>query len=292
MRFRFHGRGGQGIKTAGRILSKAAFFEGLFSQDFAIYGAERRGAPITAFVRLSDAPILERGHIFNPSYVLVTAPSLLFDPTVKPLEGMADGSVLFVNSSKEVQIVQPKKVHTIYRDITELALKHIGRDILSAAMGAVACKLSGLISLQSLVDSVEEELAELGLAADLIEKNVQLAKECYSSVESISLRGLDYKPSHKVVEVQYMGERGIPDLLSMGNTILRKTGSWRVFTPIVDKNLCTACGICYIYCPEACISLDEQGYPVINYNNCKGCLVCTVECPRRAIKTERETIWS
>lgn len=264
----------------------------MFAQDFAIYGAERRGAPITTFVRLSDTPILERAHIFNPDCVLITTPSLLLDPTVKPLDGMAEGSVLFINSSREVPIVQSKKVHVIYRDMTDLALKYVGKDILSAAMGAVACKLSGLISLRSLVDSVEEELAELGLEPDLIEKNVQLAKECYSSVESVGLRESDYKPSHKVVEVRYVGEKGIPDLLAMGNTVFRKTGSWKVFTPIVDKNLCTACGICYIYCPEACISLDEQGYPIINYDNCKGCLVCITECPRKAIKAERESAWS
>ncbi|MCS7136363.1 MAG: 2-oxoacid:acceptor oxidoreductase family protein [Aigarchaeota archaeon] len=292
MRFRFHGRGGQGIKTAGRILGKAAFFEGLFAQDFAIYGAERRGAPITAFVRLSDAPILERGHIFNPSYVLVAAPSLLFDPTVKTLEGMVEGAVLFVNSSREIPILQPKKVHMIFRDVTGLALKYVGKDILSAAMGAVACKLSGTISLQSTVDSVGEELADLGLEPDMIEKNIQLAKECYLCVESVGLSGLSYKPSHKVVEVQYLGEKGIPDLLSVGNTAFRKTGSWRVFTPIIDRNLCTACGICYVYCPESCVSLDEQGYPAVDYDNCKGCLVCAIECPRKAIKTGRESAWS
>ncbi len=235
---------------------------------------------------------MERGHIFNPNYVLVTSPSLLFDPTVKPLDGMVEGSVLFVNSSKDVPIVDSKKIRVIYRDVTDLALKHVGKDILSATMGAVACKLSGLIGLQSLVDSVSEELEELGLEPELIEKNIQLAKECYSSVESISLCGLEYRPLHNVVEVRYMGERGIPDLLSMGNTALRKTGSWRVLKPLIDRNLCTACGICYIYCPESCISLDEQGYPLINYDSCKGCLVCAVECPMKAIKAERESVWS
>ena len=235
---------------------------------------------------------MERGHIFNPSYVLVTTPSLLFDMTVKPLEGMAEGSVLFVNSPKEIPIEQSKKIRVIYGDLTGLALKYVGKDILSAAMGAVACKLSGLISLQSMVGAVEEELAELGLETDIIEKNVQLAKECYLSTESVELRGLSHKPLHKVVEVRYLGEKGIPDLLSTGNAALRKTGSWRIFKPIVDKNLCTACSICYIYCPEACISLDEQGYPIINYDYCKGCLVCATECPRNAIKAEREIVWS
>jgi len=264
----------------------------LFAQDFAIYGAERRGAPVTAFVRLSDSPILERGYIFNPGYVLVTEPSLLFDPTVKPLEGMEEGSVLFVNSSKEVRIIPSRRVRLLQRDITGLALKHIGRDVLSAAMGAVACKLSGLISIRSVIESVEEELAELGLEQDAIEKNVQLAKECYFTVESTGLRSTSHMPPHRVVDVQYLGEKGVPDLLSTGNSILRKTGSWRVFTPIVRNELCTACGICYTSCPEGCISLDERGYPAIDYDHCKGCMVCATECPRKAISVEREAPWS
>ena len=63
---RFHGRGGQGMKTASRIVGTASFMEGYFAQDFPIYGAERRGAPIMAFTRLSNNPILERGIIANP----------------------------------------------------------------------------------------------------------------------------------------------------------------------------------------------------------------------------------
>ncbi|ODS30552.1 MAG: 2-ketoisovalerate ferredoxin reductase subunit gamma/delta [Candidatus Scalindua rubra] len=62
-RIRFHGRGGQGMKTASRIVSTASFLEGFFVQDCPVYGAERRGAPIMAFTRLSKEPILERGII-------------------------------------------------------------------------------------------------------------------------------------------------------------------------------------------------------------------------------------
>jgi pyruvate ferredoxin oxidoreductase gamma subunit len=65
-RIRFHGRGGQGIKTAGRVLGAALFVEGFEVQDAPVYGAERRGAPMFAYVRASRAAILERGLIANP----------------------------------------------------------------------------------------------------------------------------------------------------------------------------------------------------------------------------------
>ena len=70
---RFHGRGGHGMKTASRILGSAAFISGRHAQDSPIYGAERRGAAVAAFTRVSDAPILERGVIAHPDVIVVNA---------------------------------------------------------------------------------------------------------------------------------------------------------------------------------------------------------------------------
>ena len=80
-RVRFHGRGGQGMKTASRIVGTAAFMEGYYAQDFPVYGAERRGAPIMAFTRLSDNPILERGIITQPDINIIADETLLDDST-------------------------------------------------------------------------------------------------------------------------------------------------------------------------------------------------------------------
>ena len=64
---RFHGRGGQGVKVASRILGRAGFLSDLQVQDFALFGAERRGAPVVSFTRLSDEPIDQRGYIEGPN---------------------------------------------------------------------------------------------------------------------------------------------------------------------------------------------------------------------------------
>ncbi len=63
-----------------------------------------------------------------------------------------------------------------------------------------------------------------------------------------------------------------------------KTGSWRVFMPVKDESRCNKCLICWIYCPEACISKDIE----IDLDYCKGCGICAVECPRRAITMVKE----
>lgn len=76
-----------------------------------------------------------------------------------------------------------------------------------------------------------------------------------------------------------------PRVGSTGNT-----GSWRTFKPVVDIGKCSGCRICWIYCPESCIELNEKSQPRINYNYCKGCGICAHECPLKIIKMEREGI--
>ena len=86
---RFHGRGGEGVKLACHVVSRAAFLAGATVQDSALYGAERRGAPVLAFARLGDGPIGERGYVTSPDLVVVMDASLLDDPEALVLDGIA-----------------------------------------------------------------------------------------------------------------------------------------------------------------------------------------------------------
>jgi pyruvate ferredoxin oxidoreductase delta subunit len=72
-----------------------------------------------------------------------------------------------------------------------------------------------------------------------------------------------------------------------GNSINNKTGSWRVFRPIMDKDKCVMCENCFIFCPEGCIK-EKDGKFEIDYDYCKGCLICEEECPVKAITSVRE----
>ncbi len=72
-----------------------------------------------------------------------------------------------------------------------------------------------------------------------------------------------------------------------GSTIKIKTGSWRTFRPIVDREKCRGCGICEKFCPDGAINV-VNGKAVVDYDYCKGCLICVKECPFNAIDKERE----
>jgi 2-oxoacid:acceptor oxidoreductase delta subunit (pyruvate/2-ketoisovalerate family) len=82
--------------------------------------------------------------------------------------------------------------------------------------------------------------------------------------------------------------RGAPAILATGNAQQRQTGNWRVTTPLIDRDRCTRCGLCFVQCPDGAIALDAEGYPVIDYDHCKGCMICRQVCPIEAISLEKE----
>ena len=95
---RFHGRGGQGAVTSAELAALAAIEEGKYAQAFPSFGPERRGAPVMAFVRISDKPIVTREKVYTPDYVIVLDPTLL--KLVNVEAGLKKGGTVIVNSSK------------------------------------------------------------------------------------------------------------------------------------------------------------------------------------------------
>lgn len=291
IRVRFHGRGGQGGKTASRILGSAAFNEGLNVQDSPVYGAERRGAPVTAFTRISDGEILERGFIFDPDAVIVMDETLIEDQTANPLSGIRDGGLLFVNSSRKPEELNVKKenVRIVTLNLTDMAIELLGKPILSSAAAAVAAKLISNISGRALISAVRSELAESGLSSAVIEKNAELAGTAFGLIPSFTLTTKEnYSPGSAVPIGVISDLEGSEDILLVGNSALRKTGDWRIYTPSIDYEKCTNCMICYAYCPESAMSIETGGRPVIDMENCKGCMICYRECPTKAITVTRE----
>lgn len=289
---RFHGRGGQGVKTASRILGTAAHLEGFFVQDFPVYGAERRGAPIVAFTRISDESMMfERGYIMNPNMVLVADDSLLSDPMVNPLSGLQAGGVLFVNTVKQAESLslERRDVKVVVEDLVGLSLKYIGRTVLSTGLGSIAAKLTGLIRWSSVEEGVKEELSEIGIRGEVLEKNIIFAKVCFERVYPFSIPPPTAVRSSRIVNVVWMPPpASLPEIWNVGNTEVRRTGNWRVFRPVVDLERCNRCGLCAVYCPEGVVEMLASG-PQIRYDNCKGCLICFSECPAKAIIYIRES---
>ena len=291
---RLHGLGGQGAKTASRILGTAAFLSGYQAQDSPIYGAERRGAPVAAFTRFGREPIRERGVIAHPDLVMVADASLLEDPAARVADGITDQTILFVNSPLQAEQIRtqsglPGRITTF--GVTEIALQHLGqREAISALLGAVAARLSGL-QQEPLRQAIARELEDLGLAPPIIEGNQTVALTCYGSVQAMARESATEPATIATTfhtPVYESPSRGTARISATGNSVLRETGGWRTFRPVLVADKCNGCWLCFVYCPDGVISMNKDDRPVIDYAHCKGCQICVHECPTHALVAERE----
>lgn len=289
---RFHGRGGQGAKVASRILGTAAFLEGFYVQDFPLYGAERRGAPITAFAHISEDPIMERGVISDPDMVVVMDETLLQDTRAKPLSGLRKNGVILINASRtpeEVTADHGVEAQVVTLDMTKMSLTTLGESILSTPAGAAAAGIVG-IGEEYLKEAVEWVLAGILSEREELDENVKLALSVFLAVAPLDIKTVEAPPEASPVIIVPFEPAQIssPTINALGNSPLRMTGNWRVFRPVWNREVCTKCMACLARCPDGCISLDEEGFPCVDYENCKGCLICVRACPAEGIEKVRE----
>lgn len=296
LRIRFHGRGGQGMKTASRIVGSAAFHAGFVVQDSPIYGAERRGAPMAAFTRVDRHTILERGAIAQPDILVVADDTLLAEPAAQPLAGCDRQCTVLLNAVHAQEPPPPLASYEgrlIVADFTSMALDHTQTLAgLSTALGVAAAHLVGL-TLAETLQGLAAELASTYLEPAQYQANVQLAEVVYSLMATwppVQER-LSTEPNLEVPVVTLTfapPAQAAPSIYAIANSPARHTGSWRQFRPVLEQERCTRCWVCFVRCPEAAISLDAENYPIIDYDVCKGCLLCAHECPTQALRVEKE----
>jgi len=178
MEVRFHGRGGQGMKTAAEILARAAYMAGNQTQDFPMYGAERRGAPVTSFVRYDRRPITAVGYVFEPDVVVVADDSLDFSHMLK---GAKPGTVLLVNTGQPPDFLRKMtRAETHWVNATDIALKSIGRPVFNCALLGALVKLLKGVNLEHLKKAIAIELERHG--ETVVEQNEKAAEMGYRMV--------------------------------------------------------------------------------------------------------------
>jgi len=174
---RFHGRGGQGAVILAQLTAKAAFLEGKWPQAMVFFGAERRGAPVEAFARISDREILVRSKVYEPDYVVVLDPSLF--EALDLTQGLREGGSLLVNSAKKLKFSESflSRNRVCYVDATGIALELnlivAGQPVVNTAMLGAFAKTTGEIRLESAEKVVREEWP--GDVGELNSKAVRLA---------------------------------------------------------------------------------------------------------------------
>ena len=171
---RLHGRGGQGGVTSAELVAIAAIEEGKYAQAFPSFGPERRGAPVAAFIRVSDAPIRTREKVYHPDIVLVLDAAL--PQIVNVQAGMKEGGITILNSELSEEELREKfglKGKLAVVDANKIAMEVLGLPITNTTMLGALLKATEIVGMEPLEAALEKRFGRLA------DKNRAALKRAY-----------------------------------------------------------------------------------------------------------------
>ena len=178
---RWHGRAGQGVVTAAELLGESVMHSGRYFQAFPEYGAERMGAPIKAYTRISDDPIEVHSPVLEPDMVIIVNPNLI--GVVNLTEGLKpDGVIVFNTTDSPAEIRRKLKFQTgtvWCVDASGIATSELRRDIPSTTVIGVVARCTPLVSLEAALETTRESLSGK-LRPEIVDANVRALERAYN----------------------------------------------------------------------------------------------------------------
>ena len=185
---RWHGRGGQGAKTASLLLADAAFNTGKYIQGFPEYGPERMGAPITAYNRISTTPIRVHSNVYEPDYVVVVDDTLL--SAVDVTSGLKEDGAILINTTKTIDEIKPLlkgyngSVYTI--DARKISVDALGRYFPNTPMLAAIVKVTGIMTDEEFINDMQSSFKhKFAKKPEVIPGNMQAVEVALKEVKKI-----------------------------------------------------------------------------------------------------------
>ena len=180
---RWHARGGQGAVTASKLLAEAALEDGKYFQGMPDYGAERMGAPIRAFTRISSEPIIPYCQVTEPDVVVVLDSTLI--GIVDLTEGLKEDGMMVINSTASPDEVRSQlgykgKVYTL--DATEISMELMGRNLPNTPMLGALTRVTGIVSKDSAAQQITSRLGAT-MKKEVVAANVRAFEKGYDSVQ-------------------------------------------------------------------------------------------------------------
>lgn len=277
------GRGGEGVVLASQILAETFARAGFWVQSFPEFTAERRGAPISAFVRWDEtAPIHRRYKMQDCDVLVVVSPS---PPAPEVLRSVRPGGLVVLNRETRFPHAGPFQIARV--PASRIAQRN---DILSSEgrpMGNVAVLGACVRLLVPDGFAFLQEAVAARMGPWLAEANITAAREGYARCTRQRAVAGDAPVESAPVPAHAPEPRQSPPVFAVSTTDSRgnHTGTWSLDRPVLTDE-CNACALCLLFCPEGAISRDD-GSIAIDYLYCKGCGICEVVCPvRNAIAME------
>lgn len=275
---------------AAQTLAEAAVIEGSHAQAFPYFGAERRGAPVMAFARIDDRRISIKSQVYEPDLLVVLDESLLdIEPVARGLK--SNGKAVINTRKLPTEIDLGVEVECATVPATGIAMEFLKAPIVNTAILGAVAKVCDLVSMRSMGKAIENRFGEkFGEAA--ARSNIGAAAAAYERTAIGRCQGRRPLPAKKA---WLPGWREIPIgttlseavfdgvMVGPGGARQNLTGSWRVQTPVYDRERCIRCLRCWFSCPEGCIKREEDDHVRWDLNYCKGCGICSQVCPVKAI---------
>ena len=300
----WHGRGGQGAFTAARLLGAAASLgTGKHALAFPSFGPERRGAPMRAFTKMSDAPIGDRSAVVQADYVIYLDDTLLGDGWEGELK---QGGTVLVNSTRAYD---DERIAALDADGISSAI--LGRPIPNTVFLGALAALCDQVSVEDVQEAIRQYMP-----AKLHAKNLAIVDAAMESMDAVpaaseaslpdepsaprSLDGCEpdlpcakedcgpgaFRDSAIHIPMLRVGALDPADFAHStcfeAGYLTVKNAGWRNQRPVIDAASCTGCLQCYLYCPDGTVyKVDDpaDGSPVaIDLDFCKGCGICARAC--------------
>ena len=178
---RFHGRGGQGVVIGAEMLAYAFVLEGAYASSFPTFGAERRGAPVAAFLRFDQKPVRETHQIYEPDCIVALDPLIAKSPAI--FNGLKNDGIAVMNTAAEGLDKWPDALKVLgLADATTLALEVIGRTTVNSCMLGVMARVTGWVKLESVIAALA-----MNFEGDLLRKNEDLTRRGYEAAKILTV---------------------------------------------------------------------------------------------------------
>jgi 2-oxoacid:acceptor oxidoreductase gamma subunit (pyruvate/2-ketoisovalerate family)/2-oxoacid:acceptor oxidoreductase delta subunit (pyruvate/2-ketoisovalerate family) len=276
------GRGGQGVVLASQILADTFARAGYWVQSFPEFKAERRGAPISAFLRWDeDGPIHRRYKVRDCDVLVGIATST---PSPETLALVRPGGLVVLDRETRFPAAGPFTIARVPASSIarrNQVLSSEGRPMGNVTVLGACVRLLVPGGLEFLEQAIRSRMGALA------EANVAAAAEGYDlCTRQRAVAGdTPFEPVLDLARTRGRGTRRAAFPTSTASAPLNQTGTWSLDRPVLT-DACTACGVCALFCPEGVITRNG-GSMAVDYLYCKGCGICEVVCPvRKAIHME------
>ncbi|MFH0834456.1 MAG: 2-oxoacid:acceptor oxidoreductase family protein [Patescibacteria group bacterium] len=279
---RWHSRAGQGAITASTALAEILGNNGKFVQSFPDFGAEKRGAPVVVFNRISSQKIEDASHPTTVDASVLLDVTLIASCEVSPAEllaGLGKNGLLLVNSPQKKLRMGVGKIRVFAVDASGIAVREIGKDIPNVPILGALVRILGLAKLENFQKDLAKYLGR-HLPPEILEGNLRAFKQGFEDVRKIEVNRAAPNRKCAILPSWQKIQPGAA-ITEPGSSRNYATGNWSRQTCEWNSATCIDCKFCWPVCPHDAVKIRNGKMVGIDETKCTACALCVAACPTK-----------